>query len=469
MDFVMVLIVSILATAFVYLIFPIVYRIVTGGVDAKKASTLALINSIVVFIIFTIIYACLNKLEIASVPAAYTYYWIAKAILTKKEKAKTNSEIVGEIEKEYGVKPFECKDEQEEIIMKEIIKIGSIVTIYDEEIGEETYKIVSAKSGKDENEIHISAPLAQALVGHTVGEEVTVKAENEYKIKIIKVGGTKMQIPETHRRSNRNIYFVFQGLQAEHEITGGYLFAVCREEIAHYRRLKRLKKGDIVIHCYKQHIVAVSEVTKECRVEKRPAAHYLANDLKDASGWMVDVKCRRLRRAINVSNYKDKIIHFQGDAKGKGYPFNCNGTGNQGYLFNLDRELALFFIKEIIYKNSSIAELDYIQDVIHNETQSSEYKALYWCNQNSKVVVCQYTKRVCIGLIRSFLMFTLEENIDREKMRLKDFTKMKEIPNCDTYKKAKSFLIQHYGFKPENITELDGKENARYTLGSFND
>lgn len=406
MDFLTIFLPSFFLTIFVYLVFPIVYRIITDGATSEKASRLALINSIVGYIIFSVIYIIARADKIASAPVAFTYYWIARAIMTKKEETKqpdekeettlqvdasliekeeTTSQVeIDLIEKkeikeetvqeDVGIVPKKWENKNKTWAMtKEVITVGSIVTIYDEEIGEEIYKIVSAKSGKDENEIHISAPLAQALVGHTVGEEVTVKAENEYKIKIIKVGGTKMQIPENHRRSNRNIYFVFQGLQAEHEIMGGYLFAVCREEIAHYRRLKRLKKGDIVIHCYKQHIVAVSEVTKECCVKKRPAAHYLANDKKDASGWMVDVKCQRLRYAINVSNYKDEIIGLQGNGQGKGYPFNYKGTGNQGYLFNMNRVLALFFLKKIMETDPSIRELDYMQD-IHNEIKVSKLK-----------------------------------------------------------------------------------------------
>ncbi|MBR2870627.1 MAG: GreA/GreB family elongation factor, partial [Clostridia bacterium] len=227
MEWILTLLGFLMITIILYLIFPVIYKIKTGGVAEKKAHILSLVNVIVVLIIITIIKVIFLNNEPASVPTAFTYYWIARAIMSKKEKpnqldekeettsqVETNlsekkeitEETLEKVEKVDEIVPPKCfPNEKIEEVTKEVITIGSIVTIYDEEFGEETYKIVSAKSEKEENEIHIFTPLAQALVGHTVGEVVTVKAENEYKIKILKVGGTKMQIPENHRRTDRKI------------------------------------------------------------------------------------------------------------------------------------------------------------------------------------------------------------------------------------------------------------------------
>jgi hypothetical protein len=57
---------------------------------------------------------------------------------------------------------------------------------------------------------------------------------------------------------------------------------------------------------------------------------------------------------------------LQGDTQGRGYPFNKNGTGNQGYLFNLNKELAKFFLNKIIQRNPSVKNINYLNDILDN-------------------------------------------------------------------------------------------------------
>ena len=90
-------------TAFIYLIFPIVYLLKKGKVGVKKGRKMALINSIVCAIIFLIIAIAIasnNKnlnMSGYSFAPAVTYYFIAKFILTDKNINEKNNLISLEI------------------------------------------------------------------------------------------------------------------------------------------------------------------------------------------------------------------------------------------------------------------------------------------------------------------------------------------------------------------------------------
>ena len=79
---------------------------------------------------------------------------------------------------------------------------------------------------------------------------------------------------------------------------------------------------------------------------------------------MVKTKYQLLKRPILTFSYKKEIITLQGDHEAKGYPFDKNGEGNQGYLFNLNKPLAKFFMEEIIKYNPFMKEKDYVQDLL---------------------------------------------------------------------------------------------------------
>lgn len=97
-------------SAFAYLIVPVCYRLKTGGINSKKAKKLALINSLIVGVIFLIITATLFEDVTWSILPAVTYYYISKAILISKEEKK--KEKVKELEKKYGITLTEGKEEE---------------------------------------------------------------------------------------------------------------------------------------------------------------------------------------------------------------------------------------------------------------------------------------------------------------------------------------------------------------------
>ena len=74
------------------------------------------------------------------------------------------------------------------------ITIGSLVTIYDFELGEEiTYKIVLTKTGKEE-EILIDSPLGKALMGKFSGIHTVEAPDTKYEVRILNVDNTRAGI-----------------------------------------------------------------------------------------------------------------------------------------------------------------------------------------------------------------------------------------------------------------------------------
>ena len=86
------------------------------------------------------------------------------------------------------------------------------------------------------------------------------------------------------------------------------------------------------------------------------------SEWKGLDARRVDVDCRLIQNQIKTSQYKASIIHY---CFGKeGMPFNKNGTGNQGYLFDLPQELAALFLEELIKMNSYIKDISFVKDTM---------------------------------------------------------------------------------------------------------
>lgn len=241
-----------------------------------------------------------------------------------------------------------------------IIGIGSIVSIYDFDLEEKsTFKIVSTSTDA-RDELSYDCALGEALLGKTVDERIIVKADEQYEVEILAVDNSNVQTKKT----DRNIFFCFQREQYQSESEGEYIFALDGKGIPSWERLKEVKKGDIIFHCAEQAIFAISIAQGEYFYTVRPWAHYSANDYLDLKGNKVETKYQKLHTPIITCRYMDEIKILQGDSEGMGYPFNKNGKGNQGYLFNLKKSLAKFFMEKIVEKNPFMKEKDYVKELL---------------------------------------------------------------------------------------------------------
>ncbi len=94
------------------------------------------------------------------------------------------------------------------------IRIGSIVKIFDEELGEEyTYRIVSGNR-EESADLSIDSALGKALIYKRVGDIVTVRAEEEYTVEIISIDNSNVIIPSitpNNTRSNKLVRNLYKG------------------------------------------------------------------------------------------------------------------------------------------------------------------------------------------------------------------------------------------------------------------
>lgn len=196
-----------------------------------------------------------------------------------------------------------------------------------------------------------------------------IKIEGEEIIIVVPTPGPDGQPDpiDPPKPEKRMIYWVFQGKTFDEEYKGGYIWAPKFNKRYknigaphHWSRLTEVKRGDIIIHGCKGQIMAISVAKDECFDCKQPK-ELEREGLWDADGRMVKCEYNFIRNPINVYDYKDEIIKRCNHEYG---PFNKNGEGNMGYLFEIDRDLAKLFIKETVESNKDLRLLDFIKELL---------------------------------------------------------------------------------------------------------
>lgn len=102
-----------------------------------------------------------------------------------REEQRSNEGKIAEIE--YQIKNAVV---QEEIMDNSYVHLNSVVTVLDEEFGEEETYTISSVTDVDvmNGKISSESPVGSALMRHRIGEEVLVVAPNgEYKLKIVSI------------------------------------------------------------------------------------------------------------------------------------------------------------------------------------------------------------------------------------------------------------------------------------------
>ena len=78
-------------------------------------------------------------------------------------------------------------------------------------------------------------------------------------------------------------------------------------------------------------------------------------------GRRVDCNYIRLRQPVETVVFRDAILRYR---LVKYNPFDQNGGGNTGYLFELHRELAKAFLKGLIVKNPDLLSYDFVKPLL---------------------------------------------------------------------------------------------------------
>jgi len=151
----------------------------------------------------------------------------------------------------------------------------------------------------------------------------------------------------------RSYYFVFQNKTFEQERTGGYLWAPKSlpdgRNISHWRLMKEVKKGDVVFHCVKKKIVAISIAKANCFSQTIPQE--IEGNMWDKDGWMVQSDYILITNPIIISDYMEEILKLQPATHA---PFNRLGKGNTGYLFTSNYELSKYLLQKTIIQNPTL-------------------------------------------------------------------------------------------------------------------
>lgn len=156
---------------------------------------------------------------------------------------------------------------------------------------------------------------------------------------------------------NNSYYIVFQNKTYFEEKAGGYLWAPQRtksgREIFHWSNMTKIKKGDIIFSVYKRKIVSVN-IALDSYVESDRPKTFDKLELWENEGWLVKVEYNELTKPISIDDNIEEILKLCPD---KYSPFNETGRGNQGYLYDIGRELGDYLMELILEKNENIKKV----------------------------------------------------------------------------------------------------------------
>lgn len=135
---------------------------------------------------------------------------------------------------------------------------------------------------------------------------------------------------------------------------------------SYYSRIQDILPGDIIFNCSDGCIKAISVAKNACRDCPRPDGEVWKN--WHETGHAIDCNYNTLDIPLKHGKYKEiykEIIANSDDTSS--FPFDKNGNGKEGYIYEVPEELSIFFIKEIIEDNPSFKDLDCIQYFLSDE------------------------------------------------------------------------------------------------------
>lgn len=186
-------------------------------------------------------------------------------------------------------------------------------------------------------------PKQKVWIGKKVGDIYKIPNVNiTYKIDAIEDFSEGNYITPPPPSIKSRVFWVFQNQTYEDESKHGYIFAGFYGPPAR-ERVKEVRCGHIIIHSYRAEVVAVSVAKDSPYPWTRQDGEY---------GRRVDCEYYYLRRTISTSARSSKNAALCAGAMHQ--PFNSNGTGNQGYLYDMTSKLRDYYISEIIKYNPDI-------------------------------------------------------------------------------------------------------------------
>ena len=162
----------------------------------------------------------------------------------------------------------------------------------------------------------------------------------------------------------RMTFYVFQGSTFDKESRGGYIWAPLTSKDGgtphHWTRLLDVQEGDVIFHGYNGHVHAISVARGKCYECVQPT-ELRTEDLWELEGRRVDCEYIVLEHPIKTADYRYDILRL---CNVKYAPFDKDGNGNMGYLYELNRELAQIFLQGLTKANPTIQNVGYVVDLL---------------------------------------------------------------------------------------------------------
>lgn len=131
------------------------------------------------------------------------------------------------------------------------------------------------------------------------------------------------------------------------------------------RAIKEVKEADkeeeaakVIFHCSDGFIRAISRAKGPCKESVRPDQNTDEWLNWENDGRAVECDYYVLKAPLKHGKYKEKILEY---CKVKYAPFDKDGNGNMGYLYDLNPNLAVFFIQEIAKRNPEVLDYDFLK------------------------------------------------------------------------------------------------------------
>lgn len=179
-----------------------------------------------------------------------------------------------------------------------------------------------------------------------------------------KINAANADIPAKRIDDQPFTYLVFQGGTFSEECSGHFLWAPKTNKAGyqfhHWNRMMDVREGDIILHCCNGYIQAISKARGSCVDSKKPELYASNEEWEqwETDGRRLDCEYHVLKNPIKHSDFKEEILRY---CSVKYAPFDKNGNGNMGYLFDIAPELAKIFVKAAAKKNADIVALDFLR------------------------------------------------------------------------------------------------------------
>lgn len=213
--------------------------------------------------------------------------------------------------------------------------------------------------------------LKEAEEAAKVEKAASKAAEEKAKLEELKakasVSGKKTSVDKVYKPVQRTegkalTYLVFQGDTYDEEKRGEFIWAPKYSKdgrtMHYWDRLMDVRKGDVIFHCSNGFIQAISRAKGCCKECSRPGQNTGEWLNWENDGRKVECDYYVLKVPLKHGDYKDKILEY---CNVKYAPFDKDGNGNMGYLYDLNQDLAAFFIQEIAKENPEVLEYDFLK------------------------------------------------------------------------------------------------------------